>query len=75
MFGGTPSNLALTFLEPGRIEVVTGVNLPMLIALARPTPGASFEARIRRLCEHGHASIRVASELLEGDRRSGPEPW
>ena len=68
MFGGTPSNLALTFLDTGRIEVVTGVNLPMLIKLARPGGDADVQARARQVREHGRAAIRVASDLLHGDR-------
>jgi PTS system mannose-specific IIA component len=68
MFGGTPSNLGLTFLEAGRIEVVTGVNLPMLIKLARASGDLDVTARARELCEHGRTAIRVASDLLRSDR-------
>jgi PTS system mannose-specific IIA component len=71
MFGGTPSNLGLTFLEPGRVEVVTGVNLPMLIKLARITGVHDLGALAREMCEDGRASIRVASDLLRGGRASG----
>ena len=67
MFGGTPSNLGLSFLEAGRIEVVTGVNLPMLIKLAKAAPTADLLALARGLCEHGRAAIRVASDLLRAD--------
>ena len=68
MFGGTPSNLGLTFLEAGRIEVVTGVNLPMLIKLAKVSGRRDLQSLARELCEHGRAAIRVASELLRADR-------
>lgn len=68
MFGGTPSNLGLTFLEAGRIEVITGVNLPMLIKLARTPDGRDLRALAREMCDDGRAAIRVASELLEGER-------
>jgi PTS system mannose-specific IIA component len=68
MFGGTPSNLGLTFLEPGRIDVVTGVNLPMLIKLARAGGDLDVTARALELCDHGRAAIRVASDLLRSDR-------
>jgi PTS system mannose-specific IIA component len=68
MFGGTPSNLGLTFLEAGRVEVITGVNLPMLIKLARMPDGRDLRVVAREMCEHGRAAIRVASELLEGER-------
>jgi PTS system mannose-specific IIA component len=73
MFGGTPSNLGLAFLEAGRIEVVTGVNLPMLITLARSGEDQDLLSRARKLCEHGRTAIRVASDLLRADTdvRSG----
>jgi len=67
MFGGTPSNLAMTFLEADQVEVVTGVNLPMLIKLAKVPDAANLLALARSLCEHGRASIRVASDLLRAD--------
>jgi mannose PTS system EIIA component len=74
MFGGTPSNLGLTFLDAGRIEVVTGVNLPMLIKLAKAPDEADVTALARVLCEHGRAAIRVASDLLRAEREpSAPE--
>lgn len=67
MFGGTPSNLGLTFLEAGRVEVVTGVNLPMLIKLAKTAEGADLTVLARDLSAHGKAAIRVASDLLRAD--------
>jgi PTS system mannose-specific IIA component len=67
MFGGTPSNLGLTFLEPGRVEVVTGVNLPMLIKLAKTTDRVDLGRLARQMREHGRAAIRVASDLLRGE--------
>lgn len=67
MFGGTPSNLGLAFLEAGRVEVVTGANLPMLIKLAKAPPAADLVALAREIVEHGRAAIRVASDLLRGD--------
>lgn len=66
MFGGTPSNLALSLLEPGRIEVVTGVNLPMLIKCVNLRGEAELSEVARRVAEQGRQSIQVASELLEG---------
>jgi PTS system mannose-specific IIA component len=71
MFGGTPSNLGLTFLEAGRVEVVTGVNLPMLIKLAKAPDDANLTVLARDLCAHGRAAIRVASDLLRADREPG----
>ncbi len=70
MFGGTPSNLGLAALETGRVEVVTGVNLPMLIKLARAHEDADVLTLARALCEHGRAAIRVASDLLRSDREA-----
>jgi mannose PTS system EIIA component len=67
MFGGTPSNLGLSLLEAGRVEVVTGVNLPMLIKLAKAPEKADLLALARDLRQHGRAAIRVASDLLRGD--------
>lgn len=64
MFGGTPSNLAMTFLDPGQVEVITGVNLPMLIKLARAREQLDLGALAKLVCEDGRASIRVASGLL-----------
>jgi PTS system mannose-specific IIA component len=64
MFGGTPSNLGLTFLDTGKVELVTGVNLAMLIKLARVSGDVDLLTVARTLCEDGRAAIRVASELL-----------
>jgi PTS system mannose-specific IIA component len=65
MFGGTPTNLGLSFLEPGTVEVVTGVNLPMLIRLARGTAPTDLRALARTLAEDARGAIRVASEFLQ----------
>jgi len=69
MFGGTPSNLGLTFLEPDRIEVVTGVNLPMLIKLTSLRESRDLLAVARELGETGRKAIHVASDLLRGDAK------
>ena len=66
MFGGTPANLGITFLEPGRIEVVTGVNLPMLIKLASVASSSNLLDAARQIREPGRNSIWVASDLLGG---------
>lgn len=71
MFGGTPSNLGLAFLEDTRVEVVTGVNLAMLIKLARTTHRGDLLALARELCEDGRQAIRVASDLLRAKPPSG----
>jgi mannose PTS system EIIA component len=67
MFGGTPANLAITFLETDRVEVLTGVNLPMLIKLAELRSSSNLLAVAREMREHGKNAIRVASDLLRGD--------
>lgn len=68
MFGGTPTNLALSFLENGRVEVVTGVNLAMLIKLARSPGQTDLIDLATTLCEDGRTAIRVASDLLRTRR-------
>ena len=68
MFGGTPSNLALTFLAEGRVEVITGVNLPMLIKLAGLTQAVDLRTAAREMREHGRNAIWVASDLLHGEK-------
>jgi PTS system mannose-specific IIA component len=70
MFGGTPTNLGLAFLEAGRVEVVTGVNLAMLITLAKAPGDDDVLTRARKLADHGRSAIRVASDLLRGDREA-----
>src|ERR687897_1336404 len=72
MFGGTPSNLGITFLEQDKIEIVTGVNLPMLIKAASLKDAASLTDVARTLREHGKNAIWVASDQLSGS--TGPPP-
>jgi PTS system mannose-specific IIA component len=67
MFGGTASNLAITLVEEGRVEVVTGVNLPMLLKLAGIREPGDVRTVARRVSEDGRAAIRVASDLLRGE--------
>jgi mannose PTS system EIIA component len=67
MFGGTPSNLAMTFLGDG-VEVITGVNLPMLIKLANLGEQANLLTAAREIREQGRAAIWVASDLLRGEK-------
>ena len=67
MFGGTPANLAVTFVSE-HVEVITGVNLAMLIKLARPQPGMDLQALAHEMREHGRNAIWVASELLKGQK-------
>ena len=64
MFGGTPSNMSLSFLDEHHVEVVTGINLPMLIKLATLTEEKSLEDLARFIKEYGQRNISVASQLL-----------
>jgi PTS system mannose-specific IIA component len=68
MFGGTPSNLGLTFLQTDRVEVITGVNLPMLIKLASLRSSRDLLGVAREMREHGRNAIWVASDLLRGEK-------
>ena len=69
MFGGTPSNLGMTFLEEGRVEVITGVNLPMLLKLASLRTSSDLADAAREIRESGRNNIWVASELIRGGAR------
>jgi len=64
MFGGTPSNLSLSFLEEGRVEVVTGVNLPMLVKVARQKDAVAIHDLAEIAQEYGRRNISVASDLI-----------
>src|SRR5262245_54291368 len=64
MFGGTPTNIASMFLDEGKVEVVTGVNLPMVIKLASQTGKESLTDVAQRVCDLGRQGIYVAGELL-----------
>ena len=64
MFGGTPSNLGMTFLESDRLEVITGVNLPMLIRLEGARKMMKIKAAVAAARDAGRKYISVASEVL-----------
>jgi len=64
MFGGTPTNIASTFLNENKVEIVTGVNLPMLIKLAQVGPEETLASVAKMLRDTGQSSIYIASELL-----------
>ena len=64
MFGGTPSNLAISCMEGRRVEVIAGINLPMLIKLATVRPSLPLEAAILQAQEAGKKYINVASQVL-----------
>ena len=67
MFGGTPANLAVTFVSP-TVEVITGVNLPMLIKVARTAKQGDLLTLARELRDDGRSAIWVASDLLRGEK-------
>ena len=72
MFGGTPSNISLSFLEKDRVEIITGVNLPMVVKFATlQQDGKDLTAVAHTISEKGSKAIRVASELLTAERRAG----
>lgn len=64
MFGGTPSNLAISVLEQGKVEVIAGVNLPMLIKLASLRAKTPLKQAVAEAQEAGRKYINVASNLL-----------
>ena len=64
MFGGTPSNIAFSFHEPGKVDVVTGVNLPMIIKIANQKEGDTVEVLSKAVRDQGQLSISTASDFL-----------
>ena len=66
MFGGTPSNLAISVMDSGRIEVIAGVNLPMLIKLAGVRGDHNMDKALAEASEAGRKYINVASRVLSG---------
>ena len=64
MFGGTPSNIALSFHNPGTVDVLTGVNLPMIIKIANQKEGDTLQSLARIVRDQGRSSIAMASDLL-----------
>ena len=64
MFGGTPSNIAFSFHDPGKVDVVTGVNLPMIIKIASQKGGDTLDSLAGIVRDQGRSSISTASEFL-----------
>lgn len=64
MFGGTPSNLSLSLLKRNELEIITGVNLPMIIKLANQSGKESLSELVIKVKEKGQKQISIASELL-----------
>jgi mannose PTS system EIIA component len=73
MFGGTPTNIASMFLEEGVIEVVTGVNLPMVIKLATSTGEDSLAEIAPKIRDQGRQGIYLAGALLAPPGKSGAD--
>jgi len=65
MFGGTPSNIAFSFHEPGNVDVITGVNLPMILKIASQTEGETLATLAAAVRDQGRASISMASDFLD----------
>ncbi len=68
MFGGTPSNLAISILKEAKIEVIAGVNLPLLVKLAGVRKPADLETAVKEAYAAGRKYIKLASELLDDPR-------
>jgi PTS system mannose-specific IIA component len=66
MFGGTPSNLSYSFLEEGQVEVISGVNLPILMKAVNSRKKMNMEQLTTALITHGKRSISLASDILKG---------
>ena len=66
MFGGTPSNLAISVMEGSRVDVVAGINLPMLIKLASVRDQSTLEQAVVQAQDAGRKYISVASRILSG---------
>jgi PTS system mannose-specific IIA component len=64
MFGGTPSNLSFSFLKDNKVEIITGVNLPMLIKFASLQRSNKFKEVAKKVVEQGKKNIHLASALL-----------
>ena len=67
MFGGTPSNLSISILDKGKVEVIAGINLPMLIRLASVRDGSALADAVEQAQEAGRKYISIASHVLAGD--------
>lgn len=69
MFGGTPSNLSYSFLEEGHVEVLSGVNLPILIQAVNKRKQMEISELALDLVDSGRKSISLASGILKGNKR------
>jgi PTS system mannose-specific IIA component len=64
LFGGTPSNISLSFIKEGKVEVITGMNLPMLLKLPDIREGMSLNEFAQNIKDYGIKNISLASEIL-----------
>ncbi len=64
LFGGTPSNISLSFIKEGKVEVITGINLPMLLKLPDIREGMSLNEFAQNIKDYGIKNISLASEIL-----------
>lgn len=64
LFGGTPSNISLSFMKEGKVEVITGVNLPMLLKLPDIREGMTLKEFAQYIKDYGIKNISLASEIL-----------
>jgi PTS system mannose-specific IIA component len=69
MFGGTPSNISLSFLEEGKIEVIAGVNLPMLIKLVSYREGKTLGELTGFITKYGQSNIYLATDILKSRKK------
>ena len=68
MFGGTPSNICLSFLKPNKIEIISGFNLPMLIKLANLSNDKNFNEITSFIKEYGQKNIVIAGDILKNTK-------
>ncbi|MBL8149690.1 MAG: PTS sugar transporter subunit IIA [Blastocatellia bacterium] len=69
MFGGTPTNLSMTFSQPEKVEIITGVNLPMIIRLANQRQNEPLTEVASKVRDQGQKNIYLASEVLSPKRQ------
>ena len=69
MFGGTPTNIAASFLGQAPVEIVTGVNLPMVIKMVTQEANEGLAELARRVCDEGQHQIHLASDILTPHKR------
>ena len=68
MFGGTPSNLSYSFLEEGHVEVISGINLPVLIKAVSMRKSMELSQLAEKVADYGRKSISLASGILKGNK-------